>query len=618
MNNTVRKALCLILAALCMLSMNGCGIIKHFLDHEVHGTQKPEATVPAATEAAETDDPVTPAPVETNRPETQADAAFKELDLEIFRTRVTSCTDLYNQFIVNDPAKFGIDPSDVTPGWGEISYEDHVEQMNNAREMLGRLDAIGRDDLSEMNQHAFDAIHRYYETVLKYEDYYYYDEPLTPLNGMHSMLPLSMICFSVRCADDVENYMILIEDMTRLLGEIEQFEVEKAENGLFMCETALDQVIESCRKFADMGEESFLVTYFEEVLDKAREFGFSEEEIEALRERNRTAVIDNILPAYEHLADTLEAHRDDCTEFVGACDRSDKAKAFFEISALDEGATFDDMDTVTDLLLKMGNNSYNDLMKAYYYGPSDLLERYGEDITFGSVDDNIAWLKTFVEEYYPPMPEYSLKYINVPEDIADDFSPAAYLTASFDDYYDNLMLLNPTSEGSDDLLTVAHETLPGHMYQFLYARNMEGLSLAQQILEPTGYAEAWTVFTENFVAKHCYEIGKDYCTLMNSESVFCNIFMPAYISIMVNYYGWDKDDVSDFITPYGLGDAVDIFYEYAITMPTYAMSYAIGYSYLSSIFNSVAPYKDEDIRAFFEKYLSYGPTYMDIVMEYMK
>ena len=613
----MKKALCILIAVIFLFSVSGCRMIRDALKPWVQNTPEPVKTEAAKTETV-TDEPTTPAPDNTDRPESTADIAFRELDLEIFRETVISCTDTYNQFIASDPGKFGVDPNDVTPGWGEISYEAHLEDMEEARTYLGRLDAIDRGSLSDMNKYAYDAIRRYFEFELMFEDYYYYDEPLTPLNGYHSLLPLSMICFNVRSAEDVENYMILIEDMARIITQIEQFEIEKADHGLFMCEVALDQVIESCEKFADKGEDSFLISYFEEVIEKAEGFGFTAAQCDELRDRNRTAVIDQILPAYQHLADTLDSLRGKCTPFVGACERGADAKEYFSLSARKEGATLDDMETVADLMEDMGDKSLRDLYNAINYGPKDILDRYGEDISFGSVDDNIEWLREFVNTYYPTMPEYSLKYVNVPEDIADDFSPAAYLTPAYDDFYDNLMLINPTSEGADDLLTVAHETLPGHMYQFLYARNTEGMSLAQQIIEPTGYAEAWTVFTEDFVAKHCYDIGKDYCTMMNSESNFCNVFMPAYISLLVNYYGWDKDDVTEYVTQYGLGSAADIFYEYAITMPTYAMSYAIGYSYLSAVFNDVAPYKDEDIRAFFERYLSYGPTYMDIVREYMK
>ncbi|MBO6061462.1 MAG: DUF885 family protein, partial [Clostridia bacterium] len=493
-----------------------------------------------------------------------------------------------------------------------------MAMMDDSRDMLSRLESIDREALSDVNRYGYDALKRAVEVNLMYEDYYYYDEPLTPLNGLQTLMPLSMVFFNIRSLRDVEDYLFLVEDMERYLDLVGVFESEKAEEGLFMTEVALDQVIESLRSFAAMGEESTLITSFDAVAEKARELGMSEEDCASASSRNREAVLEHVLPAYSRLADTLESHRKDCSEFVGAAARGDKAKAYFELSARDEGATMDPMDKVVDLLDEMGNSTYMDLYMAIVFGPDDLYDRYGEDISFGSVENNLEWLGGFVKKYYPEMPDYSLRYIDVPEDIAEDFSPAAYLTPAFDDTYDNLMILNPYSEGSDDLLTIAHETIPGHMYQFLTARNTPGLSVSQQLIEPTGYAEGWTVFSEYFVATHCDEIGSEYCTMMNCESTFFNIYMPAYISIMVNYEGWDLDDVYDLLQEYELDDAAEIFYEYAVTMPNYAMSYAIGYAYMLHIYEEANPRSASEHKAFFEKYLSFGPCYMDMMIEYMR
>ena len=612
----MKKALCILLAVIFAAAFT-IGCREEWKHSHADNTLAP-------TEAPVTTDAVTAEPTEIPGPtevpvgyKSEADEDFELFDLILFRDLVTSSAGSYNQFIVSDPYRFGIDPEDVLSGWGEYTYDAHIETMDYYRDMLSRMELIDYESLNENNKHAFTAIKRSFENELMFEDYYYFDEPLEPMNGMHSLLPLNMICFSVRNADDVETYLELIEEMGRLIGQIEQFEVEKAERGLFMCETALDQVIESCQAFAEKGEDSFLIGYFEEVIEKAKELGFTDAECEQLRTRNREAVLNSVLPAYTKLAETLEAHRDDCTPFTGAAQRGENAKKYFSLAVQREGATFDDMESIIALVESMGRNTYSDMYRAIMNASDNILDRYGEDISFGSVDDNIEWLETFIKKYYPELPEYSLKYIQVPDDIAEDFSPAAYLNPGFDDYYENLMLINPTSEGADDLLTVAHETLPGHMFQFLYTRSREGMSLSQQVLEPDGYAEAWTVFTEDFVAKHCTDLDADYCTMMNSESTFSNVFLPAYISLQVNYNGWGIDEVENYLDKYGIGVYADIFFEYAVTMPTYAMSYAIGFAYLYDIYSNVHPVGEEEHKAFFEKYLSYGPTYMDIMYDYM-
>ncbi|MBR3382115.1 MAG: DUF885 family protein [Clostridia bacterium] len=600
--------LCVLLAALLSFSFTNCTLFGRSCQNGV--PDQTEADTPAPTEAA------VPTAVPGDK---DASEALARLDMDLFRELVTTSGDSYNQLIAGDPGRFGIDPDDVERGWGSIGYDAHVSSMAFSRRVLGLLSDIDRDALAFPERAAYDSLKRTFEVQLQYEDYYYYDEPLTPLNGYHTTLPLGMVCFNVRELADVEAYLCLIEDMPRLLGEIAEFEEGKAEHGLFMCEKALDQVTASCRAFAEKGEDCFLIPYFETVLEKAMALGASGSQCEGFRQRNRDLVLNGLLPAYERLADTLEAHRADCTAFVGASERSAEAKAYFELKARDEGATMDDMDTVLELVENMGNAVFSDLCFALVYGGDDITEKYsaGEEIGFGSIEENLEWLKGFAEEYYPPMPEYSLKYIDVPEDIADDFSPAAYLIPAFDDFHDNLMLINRADEGSDDLLTIAHESIPGHMYQYLNTRNNGGFSLSQQVLEPTGYAEGWTVFTEDFTAKHCSEIGREYCTAVCSESIFFNVFVPAYVSIRVNREGWSFEDVEEFLSEYGAEDAADIFYEYAVTMPFYSMSYAIGYSYFYDIFRTADPSEPEECRAFFERYLSFGPTWMDLMREYM-
>ncbi|MCR5611446.1 MAG: DUF885 family protein [Clostridiales bacterium] len=619
----MKKVLCVLLALVMALSFEGCAAIKKILSYVPFSqTAAPTESVTDAPTSVPTEAPTeapTAEPDPTEDPYEAANTAFEELDRELFAMIVSSGVSSYNQYIVSDPGKFGIDTESIEASWGEMSYESHIETMNFYREVLEELAGIDREMLNDMNRLGYDAIKRNFEKELLFEDYYYYDEPLEPLNGYHTMLPLTLLCFNFRTKQDVEWYMGLVEDLPRFMGQLGQFEKEKSEHGLFMTEKALDEVLDSLKDFAKKGESCFLISFFEnDVIPKAKELGYTDEECEAFNARNRDAVLNNLLPAYKELASTLESLRGTCSPFVGAAERGEEALNYYKLKVQSEGATNDDIDTIVNYLEQMGETVFYDLRLAISYGSPDIIDRFGEPITFGSVEANEEWLKTFITKYYPECPEYSLKYVNVPEDIADDFSPAAYLTPAFDNYYDNVMLINPTSDSAKDLLTVAHETLPGHMYQFLYARNMQGLSLTQQILEPTGYAEAWTIFTEFFVSKNCTELDSSYCLMMNANSTFCNVYLPAYISFMVNLEGWSISEVADYLSDYGMQEAASIFYEYAVMLPFYITSYAVGYSYLRAIYEKAKPMGMAGHKAFFEKYLSFGPNEMDMMMEYMK
>ena len=61
-------------------------------------------------------------------------------------------------------------------------------------------------------------------------------------------------------------------------------------------------------------------------------------------------------------------------------------------------------------------------------------------------------------------------------------SPAAYAIPPLDEWEDNIILLNPSADQTYLFLTLAHEGYPGHMYQYLYQRNLDGLGLMQRAL----------------------------------------------------------------------------------------------------------------------------------------
>ncbi len=613
----MKRTFCILLSTIFVFALAACGITQHGDDaNGATPTPNALATSTPLPNMATSTPIVTISPVPS--PEISADGAFEALDLEIFRDVVTSDGSTYNQMIASDPQLFGIDESMVERGWGSRSYDEHIASIDYYEEMLERLHDINADELSDMNKIGYETIEESLSVAIEYRDFYYYDEPMEPMNGDHTMLPLSMVCYEIRCKEDAFNYMYLLEDMPDAIADLEQFEVEKSEQGLFMTENALDKVIESCTSVADEGDDFFLYDYIDEVIEAATAYGLTDAEAEELRARNDNAIRNGILPAYARIADTLDGLRDTCSDFVGAKERGGRWLEYYELRYRDEAAYMGDTDDITKLLKDMGNAMYNELISLIMNDYS-LLDRYGEYITMGSTESNMEWLEGFTAEYYPEVPEYQVTYINIPDAIADDFSPAAYLIPPFDDYYHNTILFNPTSDDSNALSTLGHEAVPGHMYQFLYFRNMEGLSLTQQLFCPTGYAEAWTVFSEYFIAHNCDEIGSDYCSMMECESIFSNIFLPAYCSIMVNCEGWTVDDVMNYLTRYNLGvqEYADIMYEYAVDMPVYAMSYAIGFSFLYDVYTDAHVEGADECRAFFENYLSWGPMYLDMLESYL-
>ena len=206
----------------------------------------------------------------------------------------------------------------------------------------------------------------------------------------------------------------------------------------------------------------------------------------------------------------------------------------------------------------------------------------------------------------------------MPEELEEQFSPAAYLIPPVDSAVDNLIILNGKSVGeSTDLIsTLAHEGYPGHMYQYIYQRNLPGLSYTQRSLGLTAYYEGWSTHSESHFAANNDKFDNRYCIMMFTDTMISGILLPAAVSIGVNGKGWSVDDVEEFLYSLGLdGNGLDsVYYDYAITDPDYFLEYAMGYTQLENLIDGVKKdAKDMEPKEFFKFYLDLGPGYYNLI-----
>ncbi len=541
------------------------------------------------------------------------DEAFEALSSEIFTSVVTADGFTFHQF-VKDPASFGIEESEIERGWGEISLEAHERDYRENDELIAKMKGIDKANLNPLNSVAYDTLMETLELAELSKDYYYYGEPLETLNGSHTMLPLMMTMFEISSKDDLDSYMLLLEDMPRYMDQIAVFEREKAEKGLFMTENALDTVLGSIDTFALSGESCFLIAHLDEVLEGGVE-GVSADEAGEYSNRSRECVLNGIIPAYKRLKSTLEGLRSKCGPFVGAAERGEEARAHFIASIRSGAACMAEPEEMAELLSETVSTLISKLVQIMY-SDRDAVNTLGKTITSGDADTDIAYLLELIADIYPRIPAQRITYVTVPEAVAEDFSPAAYLISAFDDPTRNIVIKNPTADTRTLLFTMAHECYPGHLYQTQYFRS-GGFPLAQQVAAPSGYSEGWAVFSELMMASRAERYGANACLLDQYNSIASNILIPAYVSLRVNCDGWDKVRIGKFLQDFGLNDEayIDIIYEYAVNMPDYFFNYAMGFANTYKIYQFVSPKTDDELKTFLSDYLGMGPCCFDVLFE---
>ncbi len=608
--NRTKRIYAFLLAALMLLSMLGCGLLRRPVRCIPSIEVGPTA---AATKTPETQTQKPTATAEQEQPKTEeqkaAEAAFWALDEELFLNLATSDITSLDQYCVN-PAAFGIDESTVPVTLGEFTEEANNEWIAECIEWREKLNAIDRNLLSDQLQFAYDTYCRYFDMEIESKDWFYNYEPLDEYVGLHMNMPLFFGLYSFKDEKDIENYLTLLADMPRYFGQVLAFEQERANRGFFMTEKMLDVILGDLQTVADSAETSYLHGTFREAMEK--QAYLSAEQREAYIAKNDELVRTAWVDAYRLLHDGLEELRPKCRAAVGAYEQGGDALAYYCWKMKAEASNNRTVEEEIEFLENCGTTIYAIFLPAARSCYSDFVEE--KKITTGSLEGDEAYLKTLMPKIVPPMPDVKVTYTEVPEELQDSFSPAAYLTPALDGYRDNIILTNPKDQNNYSMSTLAHEGFPGHMFQFTYQYNLGTIPKFQLMIETNGYAESWSTNAEWNVAQINEKYGSDLAVATFLWEYFIDTLITI-VSLKVNGQGASLDEVKDYLSNWNLESAAEDIYEYAVDMPIYFFKYTGGFCELFDLTNRCC---GDDKVAFFTEYLRWGPSYFDLLNERME
>lgn len=577
-------------------------------------------TNPITIDTAEADSSAvpeeTPAPTPSFQVSQAAIDTLDALDAEVFRWYATRDGYSFHMFI-DDPTKFGIDPATVNMTLGEFTEDDSKLFATESGEYLARFEAINREELPQERQFSYDVLHQILIDFAEEPIYEYYYEPLTEYSGLHANLPLSFALFELKDTADVEDYLTLLADMPRYLGQVLAYEQKRAELGMFMTGNALDTILEDCETIIDSRDTSFLYTTFNDAIDQLT--SLSADQAQTYKDRNAALLQNEYIDAYQTLYDGLKALRKYCRTYEEASAYNETQKEYFEYSMQDASCN----DLSVEETLEM-------LKSEYYYLIYEILSIQDQnpdifdtniELSSGNMQTDLDYLKSVIKPLLPELPDHNLTLTDVPEELQDMFAPAAYVIPALDDWNENTIYINTATEDPTLLLTLAHEGYPGHLYQYVYQRGLEDVGTMQRAVSFGGYAEGWAQFAEFLIVENQTKYDSDYVRFEFDYSMVFNAILPAMLSILVNYYGYSEEALINYATGIGLvGESIaDAYYETVVDQPYYFFEYAIGYSQLDQLYRDEKDNIGEkfDTAAFLKTYLDLGPGYFEQIREQM-
>ncbi len=508
-------------------------------------------------------------------------------------------------FGVKDYRSYGLEkPAVAMPSY---SYEKFAESVSRLQASLDQLHQFDYASLDEAHQHDYLVYEAYLKNCIARNSYPDFIECYNPYSGDYSDLITIMTEFIPYSREDAEDYLTLTADYARVLAEMDEFTRQQAAKGYFMSDATLDVQLKSMKDFIAKGEENPFIIIYGKNIDQLEDL--SQEEKEQFKQRNRDLVLNSVYPAVEKSMQVLESLRGS-RSISGSVYEYENGPAYYEALAIEKCSDDNSLEEKRDYL----NKCLKDMMNyiTMHIGSID------NAITdFSSPEEVLSYLGSHMEGF-PAGPElkYTPSYLD--PSVANPSVMAYYMQTPIDSVTDNVIRINANAV-KDDIntlyYTLAHEGLPGHMYQFtwFYSQNPNPI---RHIAGSIGYTEGWAQYVERIMLLRSPLSTRD--GEFNACNVYLGYIMQAYADILVNGFGYTTAQLGAAMESCGFNipeaDLVPVFDTVAAS-PGQILPYGYGLCKMWEFNERVhTTLGDEfDLEEFHRQILTYGHRPFDLV-----
>lgn len=538
-----------------------------------------------------------------------SDRQFRTFTRSLFQTEVSANT-ISLHYTLRSPSDYGI--ADIPATYGSLS-SDPVAAKASVRNVLSSLQEFDPDTLSSENALTFKILDTYLKNASTGTDYLLYQEPLGPVSGIHTQLPVLLSEYSFYDTQDVETYLALLKETPSYFDSVIRLEQKKAASGLFMPDYQADSILDTCQSFIDMGKENYLVSTFNERI--ASLDLLPENKKDSFQKENMKLVTEEIYPAYQNLITAIKSLKGKGMNEQGLSHFPYGKKYYEYLVRQTTGCN----ESISRLRLMTRAQILEDLsaMQKVLF-PADAALTQASVLEQTSPDSMLDDLRSKITDTFPEIPDVDFQVKYVPESMQDYLSPAFYMIPAIDNLTENVIYINngQTASGLNLYTTLAHEGYPGHLYQTVYFSASEPDPI-RSILDFGGYVEGWATYAE-MMSYYLAPLPKTEASLLQkNSSVILGLYALADMGI--HYDGWSVTDTVRFFSDYGINDpnAVQSVYKLIIGSPANYLKYYIGYLKFYELKKEMADALGNQFsqKEFHRAVLNVGPAPFEIVYD---
>lgn len=526
--------------------------------------------------------------------------------------------------ILENPKDYGVDTSktkvQIDKELNETTMKENKELNEKSAKAFKEFD---RDTLSDEQKETYD-IYSYmldYTTEMNDSKFDYMSMPLESMTGMHTQLPTLFSDWTLRNEQDVKDVITLMKSVRPYMDSILAYTKKQEEKGTLMLD--IKSVKEYCEKVVKEDVNSSVLTGLNESIDNLK---LGDDKTKQYKAELKKAFQEYFLPAYSDIIKTMKELDSSKNNTLGLSHMKN-GKEYYEL--LFKQATGTDK-SIEDIKKELNSMSRSSLLavQSVISKNKNLYDEYVNGKIKTKYKDFESMLKDLdkdIKDDFPSVGTLNYRIRPIGEDLASGGVAAYFNIPALDGTTPKQIRVNMMEDALDvqsleTFSTVAHEGIPGHMYQIAYAYKNVKDPWRNSMASFLGYTEGYATYTELYALKYLDGVSADAVKLQQNMVVYQDCLI-ALADIGIHYEGWTKEDLSNFLEENGLGVSdVRDFYNQLQANPTAFLSYYVGYVQIANLKKDAQEeLKDKfNDRDFHEAILKSGAAPFHVVEENVK
>ena len=526
--------------------------------------------------------------------------------------------------ILENPKDYRVDTSktkvQIDKELNETTMKENKELNEKSAKAFKEFD---RDTLSDEQKETYD-IYSYmldYTTEMNDSKFDYMSMPLESMTDMHTQLPTLFSDWTLRNEQDVKDVITLMKSVRPYMDSILAYTKKQEEKGTLMLD--IKSVKEYCEKVVKEDVNSSVLTGLNESIDNLK---LGDDKTKQYKAELKKAFQEYFLPAYSDIIKTMKELDSSKNNTLGLSHMKN-GKEYYEL--LFKQATGTDK-SIEDIKKELNSMSRSSLLavQSVISKNKNLYDEYVNGKIKTKYKDFESMLKDLdkdIKDDFPSVGTLNYRIRPIGEDLASGGVAAYFNIPALDGTTPKQIRVNMLEDALnvqslETFSTVAHEGIPGHMYQIAYAYKNVKDPWRNSMASFLGYTEGYATYTELYALKYLDGVSADAVKLQQNMVVYQDCLI-ALADIGIHYEGWTKEDLSNFLEENGLGVSdVSDFYNQLQANPTAFLSYYVGYVQIANLKKDAQEeLKDKfNDRDFHEAILKSGAAPFHVVEENVK